>query len=100
MVITSCYAMALYFSSLAVGDSVTILQAFYVITVGVAAASVTPTPGGIGGAEAGLMAAMVSIGMDSSSALAVTLLYRLVTFWIPIIPGVFAFRKASSQGYI
>lgn len=100
MLITTFYAMALYFSAEVVGQSITILQAFYVFTIGVTAASVTPTPGGIGGAEAGLVAGFVSVGLDSSTALSITLVYRFVTFWLPIIPGAIAFHFASKRKYI
>ncbi len=100
MTLTSCYAFALYFSTLAIGQNITVLQAFYVITIGIAAASVTPTPGGIGGTEAALVAAMVSVGISSDAALAATMIYRLFTFWLPIVPGIFAFRHANRKYYI
>ncbi len=100
MTITSFYALALYFSAQAVGVHITILQAFIVFTLGVATASVTPTPGGIGGAEAGLVAGFVSIGLDSGTALTITLLYRLLTYWIPILPGFIAFQIAMKRKYI
>lgn len=100
MLITSLYAGALYFCAQATGLTITILQAFFVLTIGVTAASVTPTPGGIGGAEAGLVAGFVSIGIDSSTALSISLIYRLITFWLPILPGFVAFHHASEKGYI
>jgi undecaprenyl-diphosphatase len=100
MLITSLYAGALYFCAQSAGQTITVLQAFFVLTVGVTAASVTPTPGGIGGAEAGLVAGFVSIGMDSSTALSISLIYRLITFWLPIVPGFIAFHHASEKKYI
>jgi hypothetical protein len=45
------------------------------------AASIPITPGGIGVVEASLAALLVAYGMPMSEALAVTLLYRLVSFW-------------------
>lgn len=100
MLITCFYAMVLFFSAEVIGQSVTILQAFYVFTIGIAAASITPTPGGIGGAEAGLVAGFVSVGLDSGTALSITLVYRFATFWLPIIPGAIAFHFASKNKYI
>ncbi len=100
MLITSLYAGALYFCAQSAGQTITVLQAFFVLTVGVTAASVTPTPGGIGGAEAGLVAGFVSIGMDSSTALSISLIYRLITFWLPIVPGFIAFNFASNKEFI
>lgn len=100
MTITTLYASALYFCAQAVGHPISVLQAFFVLTVGVTAASITPTPGGIGGAEAGLVAGFVSIGVDSGTALSISLIYRLITFWLPILPGFFAFHFASKKEYI
>ena len=45
------------------------------------AASIPITPGGIGVVEASLAALLVAYGLPMSEALAVTLLYRLVSFW-------------------
>lgn len=97
MVITICYAAVLYFSIQALGANATILQTFIVLTVGVAAASVTPTPGGIGGAEAGLVAGLTSIGLSADISLSIAMVYRFATFWLPIIPGFIAFHFALKK---
>ena len=90
VLLTSCYVGVLYLCCQAVGADLSLWNAFAVFTVGIAAATVTPTPGGLGGAEAGLVAALVAYGFDASTALAATLLYRLLTYWLPLLPG-FAF---------
>jgi uncharacterized protein (TIRG00374 family) len=97
MSITSFYALCLYVCSQSLGVDISILQAFFVFTIGATAASVTPTPGGIGGAEAGLVAGFVSIGIPADIGLSVSLLYRLITFWVPIIPGFIAFNFATKK---
>ena len=53
------------------------------------AGSISPTPGGLGVAEAGLTAA----GVRTDLAVAAALTHRLVTFWLPPIPGWFAIRS-------
>jgi undecaprenyl-diphosphatase len=93
LVLTSCYVSVLYLSCQAVDAHLSLWNMFAVFTVGIAAATVTPTPGGLGGAEAGLVAALVAYGVDASTALAATLLYRLLTYWVPLLPG-FAFFVA------
>ena len=60
-------------------------------TTGVIVGMVTPTPGGLGGVEAGLVGAIVAYGNSSSLAFSAVIIYRLVTFWLPIIPGYLCF---------
>jgi glycosyltransferase 2 family protein len=100
MMITLSFAAVLYVSVYALGTSITILQTFIVLTVGVAAASVTPTPGGIGGAEAGLVAALSSIGINADVGLSIALVYRMATFWLPIVPGFIAFQIALKKNLL
>jgi uncharacterized protein (TIRG00374 family) len=45
------------------------------------------TPGGLGFVEAGLVGALTVAGIPPHDALAATLLYRLVAFWLPIPAG-------------
>ena len=47
----------------------------------------SPTPGGLGAVEGVLIALLVGFGMDSSAAVAVVLVYRLINFWLPIPAG-------------
>lgn len=100
MAITVSYTMVLYSMGLAFNAPLSIIQALYVLSVGVLAASVTPTPGGIGGAEAGLVAALISVGISSHQALTIALTYRFIVFWLPILPGFAAFRIALKRRYI
>jgi uncharacterized protein (TIRG00374 family) len=45
------------------------------------------TPGGLGFVEAGLVGMLTLAGVSGPDALAATLLYRLVSYWIPIPAG-------------
>jgi uncharacterized protein (TIRG00374 family) len=49
--------------------------------------SAAPTPGGIGAVEATLIAGLTSAGMPGTTAIAAVILFRLATFWIPLLPG-------------
>lgn len=100
LLITFSYLGILYASISALGLSAGGLQILTAFSVGIAAASVTPTPGGIGGAEAGLVASLSLTGMDTADALSVTLLFRLITYWLPIIPGFLAFQYSVRKSYI
>ena len=63
-------------------------------TIGQAA----PTPGGLGAVEAALSAGLIAGGLDGGIAVSAVLLYRLVTFWIPTVPGYFCFNWLQKKG--
>lgn len=89
---SSMSLFALYASAHALGIDLSISQALVAYTLGNIASAVVPTPGGIGSAEAGIYAGLTLVGIESSSAIGITLLYRLITYWIPIVPGYIFFR--------
>jgi uncharacterized protein (TIRG00374 family) len=49
------------------------------------------TPGGLGFVEAGLVGTLTLAGIPAAAALAATLLYRLVSYWLPIPAGGIAY---------
>lgn len=75
----------------ALGLELTFVQSFLIYALGTLMANIIPTPGGIGGAEAGFYAGFIVFGFSSSDALAAAVLYRIVTFWIPVFPGAYFF---------
>jgi undecaprenyl-diphosphatase len=87
VVLTLLYVVIFYLSAVALGADLTYIQALIVFSAGMLLGTVMPTPGGLGGVEAGLAAGMVAYGHEASLALAVALLYRLITYWLPLIPG-------------
>jgi undecaprenyl-diphosphatase len=34
-----------------------------------------------------LAAGLIAVGLDSTTAISAALLYRIATFWLPILPG-------------
>lgn len=89
--VTLFFVLALWACAQAMGMSISFVQTFIVYTTGVLVGLVTPTPGGLGGMEAGLVAGMVAYGQTSSLAFSAVIIYRLVTYWLPIIPGYLCF---------
>ena len=87
MVLTACNITIVWLAARALAVPIDFTAAVLVLTVGVAAQSATPTPGGLGGAEAGLAAGLAVVGVPLSSAVAVALLFRLITFWLPLLLG-------------
>lgn len=99
MSVTILHGLTLYATMVALNVHLSVLQIFVVLTAGVATMAVTPTPGGLGGAEAGIVASLVAIGVQTSPALTVALTYRFITYWLPLIPGFFAFNISLRKGY-
>lgn len=59
--------------------------------VGALALAMVPiTPGGLGFVETGLTAMLVLAGVSASQAVVATLLYRLVSYWVPLPVGALA----------
>lgn len=84
--ITLCYLGAMIASLLAFGSDASLLIVALLFLTGSAVANAAPTPGGLGAAEAALVAAFSTVEAAAIVVPAV-FLYRLVTFWLPILPG-------------
>jgi undecaprenyl-diphosphatase len=100
LILTSSYGLAMLASLRAFGDDTPVAVVFAVYLVAAAVATAAPTPGGLGATEAALIAGYVAVGVDSSLAVTAVLLFRLVTFWLPIFPGWVAMRRLQATGRI
>jgi uncharacterized protein (TIRG00374 family) len=56
-------------------------------------ANVLPLPGGVGGVEGATIAALIAFGAPGSVALLGVLAYRLISFWLPTLPGGVAYVR-------
>jgi uncharacterized membrane protein YbhN (UPF0104 family)/membrane-associated phospholipid phosphatase len=74
------------------GGDASLLKVIAVYLGGSAIASASPTPGGLGAVEAALVAGLTAVGVQTGPAVAGVLTYRLLTFWLPILPGFLALR--------
>jgi glycosyltransferase 2 family protein len=92
--LTICYVAIFYCCVVAVGGAIALQQLFLVFTIGMIVGTATPTPGGLIGAEAGLTGGLIAYGVQPETALAAALLYRFLTYWLPLVPGMVAFIKA------
>lgn len=86
------YSACLYFAVTAFGSQASFAAVALVYLTAGSVAAAAPTPGGLGAVEAILLAALTGIGIASPVALAGIFLYRLATFWLPILPGALSFR--------
>jgi glycosyltransferase 2 family protein len=87
----------LFYAAEAVGIHLSFPEILIIFTFGSGIRNVVPTPGGIGGFEAGLVAGFVAYKVSSAEALAAVLLYRLVSFWGPLVIGAAAFIYVESR---
>ncbi|MEU2153927.1 lysylphosphatidylglycerol synthase domain-containing protein [Streptomyces sp. NPDC019396] len=69
-----------------------------VFLAGNALGSAAPTPGGIGAVEGALTVGLVAVGLPWEVAAPAVLLYRLLTLWIPVLPGWVSFTHLTRKG--
>jgi undecaprenyl-diphosphatase len=98
--VTFAYLSTLYFAVEAFGGGLPFATVGAVYLVGSAVAAAAPTPGGLGAVEAALIAGLVSAGLDNTIAVPAVFMYRLFTFWVPILPGWLSFRWLQHHEYI
>lgn len=91
--LTVLYILTLTVSLRAFGTDLASVHVAAVYLVGAAAGSISPTPGGLGITEATLVAGLTGLGVDSGQAVAGVLTFRLLTYWLPILPGALLFRR-------
>jgi glycosyltransferase 2 family protein len=91
LMLTACYILCLDACVRAFGGSLAITSAAVVYLTGSALGSVVPTPGGLGAVEAALAAGLTATGMPAATAVSAVLLFRLLTFWLPVPAGWAAF---------
>ena len=99
--ITLAYIAALVASIKAftsTGPSLIVIGAVYLASAALAAAA--PTPGGLGAIEAALIAGLQGVGMHAGPAVSAVLLYRLATYWLPILPGWLSWRFLQRREYL
>ena len=100
MALTVTNAAVLWCCLLAVGVIVDPIIALAVFTIGMIVGTVTPTPGGLGGAEAGLLAGLVGYAVPADQALATVILYRLLSYWTTLLIGVGTYIYITHRGYL
>jgi uncharacterized membrane protein YbhN (UPF0104 family) len=91
LMLTACYILCLDACVRAFGGSLALTSAAVVYLTGSALGSLVPTPGGLGAVEAALAAGLTATGMAAATAVSAVLLFRLLTFWLPVPAGWGAF---------
>jgi len=97
LLLSLSYILCLATCVAAFGRSVPIASIAVVYLTGSAIGSILPTPGGLGGVEAALTAGLTAAGMPGAAAVSAVLLFRLVTFWLPVPFGWAALNYLERQ---
>ncbi|MFF4631421.1 lysylphosphatidylglycerol synthase domain-containing protein [Streptomyces griseorubiginosus] len=101
LLLTACFVMCLDASIRAFGQegtSLSIASVAVVFLAGNALGSAAPTPGGVGAVEATLTVGLIAVGLPKEVAAPAVLLFRLLTLWLPVLPGWLAFNHLSRKG--
>ncbi|GAA3085505.1 hypothetical protein GCM10020254_32330 [Streptomyces goshikiensis] len=94
LLLTGCFVMCLDASIRAFGGGQAISYASIAVVflAGNALGSAAPTPGGMGAVETTLTLGLIAAGLDKQVAISAVLLFRLMTFWLPVLPGWISFN--------
>jgi uncharacterized membrane protein YbhN (UPF0104 family) len=66
-----------------------LVMAYFVGTLG----NLLPLPGGVGGVDGGIIAALVGFGVSPGIAFLAVLTHRVFAFWLPTVPGGIAYLQ-------
>ncbi|HTS99067.1 MAG TPA: lysylphosphatidylglycerol synthase transmembrane domain-containing protein [Streptosporangiaceae bacterium] len=97
LLVTLAYIGCLAVSVRAFGGSLSIVAVAVVYLTGNAIGSAVPIPGGIGTVDAALSAGLTAAGLHSAVAFSSVLLFRTVTFWLPVPVGWVALSYLQRQ---
>jgi len=92
VLLTMGFVLAFDASLAAFGQHLTLIQVALIYLVGNTAGAIVPTPGGLGTIEGALIFGLTAAGINAGIAASVVILFRVVTFWLPIPLGWVALR--------
>ncbi|WP_344593961.1 flippase-like domain-containing protein [Actinomadura vinacea] len=91
LLLTVAFVVCLDASVRAFGESLPWTAVVVVFLTANAVGSAAPTPGGLGAVETALTVALTISGLTAEAATSAVLLFRLLTLWLPVLPGWAAF---------
>jgi undecaprenyl-diphosphatase len=95
--VTMSFILTLAAAVAAFGGGVSFPEIGAAYLVAAALGSAAPTPGGLGAVEAALVGALTGYGMSSGNAVSAVLTFRLITYWLPMLPGWFTFQAMQRR---
>jgi glycosyltransferase 2 family protein len=100
LLLDGAYILCLAACIQALGGSASLASIALVYLTGSALGSAVPTPGGLGAVEAALSAGLTAAGLPGSTAVSAVLLFRTLTFWLPVPVGWGAFNYLERHEYL
>lgn len=88
-------ATTLWLAIYALGTSIAVSPAFLAFVLASVVATVSPIPLGLGSFEGGCVAVLHLFGVSIEVALAATLIFRGLSFWIPMLPGMWLTHREA-----
>ncbi|MBM9507671.1 flippase-like domain-containing protein [Actinacidiphila acididurans] len=82
----------------AFGGNLSYAAVAVVFLAGNALGSAAPTPGGVGAVELALTGGLIAAGLPKEVATPAVLFFRLLTFWLPVLPGWLSFTHLTRKG--
>lgn len=95
--LTGSFILTLAASVAAFGGGVSFPEIGAAYLLAAALGSAAPTPGGLGAVEGALVFALTGYGMPEGQAVPAVLTFRLVTYWLPMLPGWFMFQHMQRR---
>ena len=84
----------------AFGGELNVAAIAIVYLTGSVVGQAAPTPGGLGAVEAALAAGLTAAGLDGGLAVSAVLMFRLLTFWLPTLPGWVSLNVMQRRGLL
>lgn len=84
----------------AFGARFPLLALLVVFVIAQSLGHLTPVPGGLGAVEALMVAGLTAIGVAPAASVAGVLTSRLLTYWLPVLPGIAIFRYLQHRDII
>jgi glycosyltransferase 2 family protein len=98
LLLSGAYIACLAVCVAAFGGTVPVASIAVVYLTGSALGSIFPTPGGLGAVEAALTAGLTAAGLHGAAAASAVLLFRVLTFWLPVPFGWAALKVLERDG--
>jgi uncharacterized protein (TIRG00374 family) len=96
--LTAARVLALAWCVTAFGGSADLSVLLWLYLVVVLVGQLAPTPNGVGAVEVALVLGLYFTGMHPAVAVGAVLTYRVLTLWLPLLPGWRASRSLHRAG--
>lgn len=88
-------------TSLAAFDhAIPVFAVLTVFVIGQTFGHIIPSPGGLGAVESLMVGGLVALGIPPTTSVAAVLTSRLLTYWLPVLPGIATFRYLQHRAII